>query len=732
MRNTATEKIMGLRRVRVLLIGLLLSALFISVFNAEEQKTVLTDSTDSTSSGSIRVTKSLRYDGNTIYFSDLSAYYKSLNVTKKDTVSFYAALFSDRKKTNRVSNVRKITFKEGMPTASTTFSNLNAGIYYVGEVDKNGNLIGTEKDKEDAADPFFVTYDKDKVKISGSTSKTSEVKMMNNYFDKPEGINYYAYVTVRKIYKNKDGQEKNSNKKFYFLLRRWVGNECSWIGSTSSPHVLKMKGKSRAEVSLPISMSSSKTSKISAVEVELDGNGEVQRTADGAIKAVSTWNVSYSNPSVKVSRNQATVPVITITNQEKGIVETGRSGNNSVALTLTKKVTYKGKPQAVNGVYYIGIFKSPDLSKKNLVTSVKPIALRNASQASRDPMTVNLASPAVKNGQITLYFAETDKDGNPLKSGSSTGYNISINGQKGNSYSVTFTADTPAVKVTVINDIIAGGETQTITLHLPDGFTGNIIRSDSNGYTAWGDTGSENNGDIDTEKKPATAASRIQQKGADGTALGKGASVEAAEKYLKSYKAETDPKGSSFNLLQLKAGKAKNNQLTLSWKKVSGAAKYVVYGNQCGVQNKYMKQAVVKKTSVVIRKVNKKKLKKGTYYKFILLALDKNNNVISTSKTVHAATTGGKVGNSGKVTTKAKKNKVSIKAKETFRLAGRQLPASKERKVKIHRKVKYESTNPKIASVSAKGVITGKKKGTCFVYAYAQNGVSRKIKVTVN
>ncbi|MBQ6360290.1 MAG: Ig-like domain-containing protein [Lachnospiraceae bacterium] len=45
--------------------------------------------------------------------------------------------------------------------------------------------------------------------------------------------------------------------------------------------------------------------------------------------------------------------------------------------------------------------------------------------------------------------------------------------------------------------------------------------------------------------------------------------------------------------------------------------------------------------------------------------------------------------------------------------------------------MKYEITNPKIASVSKKGVIKGKKKGSCYVYIYAQNGVSKKLKVIV-
>ena len=51
--------------------------------------------------------------------------------------------------------------------------------------------------------------------------------------------------------------------------------------------------------------------------------------------------------------------------------------------------------------------------------------------------------------------------------------------------------------------------------------------------------------------------------------------------------------------------------------------------------------------------------------------------------------------------------------------------------IKKHRVVKYESSNPKIATVSGKGVVKGKAKGKCNIYAYAQNGVSKTIKVTV-
>ena len=67
---------------------------------------------------------------------------------------------------------------------------------------------------------------------------------------------------------------------------------------------------------------------------------------------------------------------------------------------------------------------------------------------------------------------------------------------------------------------------------------------------------------------------------------------------------------------------------------------------------------------------------------------------------------------------------------DSLRLNAKAVKASKL-KVKMHRGMRYLSTNKKIASVSKKGIVKAKKKGTCYVYAYAQNGVYKKIKVVV-
>ena len=120
--------------------------------------------------------------------------------------------------------------------------------------------------------------------------------------------------------------------------------------------------------------------------------------------------------------------------------------------------------------------------------------------------------------------------------------------------------------------------------------------------------------------------------------------------------------------------------------------------------------------------------------KNIVKDYDAGGSVVSTSKAVYAATAGSKkVSNfkgvkvPGKVVKKARK----LKKGKSLKLKAKAVPQSKKLKVRKHRAVLYESSDINIATVSKKGVVKAKNKGTCYIYAYAQNGVYKKIKVTV-
>ena len=186
-----------------------------------------------------------------------------------------------------------------------------------------------------------------------------------------------------------------------------------------------------------------------------------------------------------------------------------------------------------------------------------------------------------------------------------------------------------------------------------------------------------------------------------------------------------DPKGSSFAALQPKAAGA-NRSVKLSWKKLSQADGYLVYGAACGKKMKLLADV-----SASVHSYQHKKLKKGTYYKYIIAAYQKKGGekrTIATSVSVHAATAGGKYSNPAAIKPVSGR-KLTLKCKKSKTL---QLTVKSSGKVRVHiAKIRYESDNEKIAAVSRKGKVMAKAKGSCTVYAYTQNGFCQKIKVTV-
>ena len=103
------------------------------------------------------------------------------------------------------------------------------------------------------------------------------------------------------------------------------------------------------------------------------------------------------------------------------------------------------------------------------------------------------------------------------------------------------------------------------------------------------------------------------------------------------------------------------------------------------------------------------------------------DKALAVSKTIHVATKGGKVGNNTKVKLSKKKLTLAVGKSKTVKTTLKKGSL----KVKNHRKAAWESGNIKVAKVNSKGKIKAVGKGTCYVYAYAQNGVCAKVKVTV-
>ncbi len=180
------------------------------------------------------------------------------------------------------------------------------------------------------------------------------------------------------------------------------------------------------------------------------------------------------------------------------------------------------------------------------------------------------------------------------------------------------------------------------------------------------------------------------------------------------------------------------NNLKTTWGKVSGADGYEVYAAAHG--NKYAKVKTIKgakKTTYTIKKIKGKKLRPAGSYKVAVKAyrvVKGKKQYVGTSLTMHT------VGKSNKTYTnpkrvKAAKKSVTLRAGKSKKISVKVTKQSSKKKLlktSLVPKLRYFSTNPKVATVAAKGgTIKAKKKGACMIYAVGANGVKTKIKVKV-
>ena len=197
-------------------------------------------------------------------------------------------------------------------------------------------------------------------------------------------------------------------------------------------------------------------------------------------------------------------------------------------------------------------------------------------------------------------------------------------------------------------------------------------------------------------------------------------------------------KTTGFRRLRARSVKQTKTSVTLQWNIIKDADGYFIYGNRCNTGTKsykYRKLATI--TGGDISTWTQKDLEKGTYYKYVVKAYRLVNGkkvVTDTSISVHAVTGGGKYGNAKAVSVTQignKKNvsKITLKMGKTAQIKAKEV--KKDKKIARHRKLCYESSNTKVATVTPDGLIRATGKGTCTIWVYAQNGVYKALKITV-
>ena len=195
-------------------------------------------------------------------------------------------------------------------------------------------------------------------------------------------------------------------------------------------------------------------------------------------------------------------------------------------------------------------------------------------------------------------------------------------------------------------------------------------------------------------------------------------------------------KTKGFGRLKVRSVNQTKTSITLEWSKLDGVDGYFVYGNRCNTRTKtykYQKLATVTNG----RTWTHKNLKKGTFYKYIVKAykiVDGKKVVTDTSASIHVITQGGKYGiarsvSVTKIGNKKNVSKITLKKGKTAQITAKEI--KKDKKIRHHRNLCYESSNTAVATVTPEGLIQAVGKGTCTIWVYAQNGVYAALTVTV-
>ena len=362
----------------------------------------------------------------------------------KGAYTFYVALFADSARTQKVSDVQKVTVT-GLGS-TTVFKNLEKGqTYYVGETDQYGQL-------KKSTIGLSVKYASKGVVTMSEKSKTTVIQ--NSYSSLPEGYRYTGTLTLTKKVTNTSGNASKVTETFYAGIYRTAD-----YSDTPTVVKLDLKDASSASVKRRILLSGTKDMVYYIAEVDADGN---RITDDSDF----TYTVSIDNPTVTVAKGANATA--TITNKTKATKAT---------LYITKKVYNGTAQQTVNETFYAGLFKDPQFTK----AYTKPIAMKLEGKSE---LTLKLSLNLGTSSSTKIYIAEVDADGNVIKDEKSFGYEIKMVNS-----TAEFTQDRREIQTIILNSVY--GTTTTSDWNTVLSSDGNDISSMDGGY--WGVSG---NGDI--------------------------------------------------------------------------------------------------------------------------------------------------------------------------------------------------------------------------------------------
>ncbi|MCD7744697.1 MAG: hypothetical protein LUI13_05340, partial [Lachnospiraceae bacterium] len=365
---------------------------------------VLTNTATSTTSYALTVTKQVYVGDYQVYAYDTTTgSYKA-----KGAYTYYVALFSDSARTKKVSDV--VSLDVSGFSGSVTFSNLKKdGVYYVSETDQYGIV-------KSSTSSLTIRYtNSGRVTMS---EKARSMAVQNVYSSLPGGYRYTGVLSLTLNVTDSSGAAEAVTNTFYLGIYRTSDYR-------DSPTIVKMSlsNASTVTVNRRILLSGENSMTYYIAEVDSSGN----RITDSSD---FSYVVSVNSPTVTITKGST--QSVTVTNKLKA---------TKVTLYLTKRVYEGTEAKAVSETFYAGLFKDEALTE----LYADPIALKleNASEKTLK-LTLNLGTAS----GVTIYIAETDKDGNVITNQRSFGYQIRIVNA-----TAAFTQDNLAIQTVLMNSV---------------------------------------------------------------------------------------------------------------------------------------------------------------------------------------------------------------------------------------------------------------------------------------
>lgn len=178
----------------------------------------------------------------------------------------------------------------------------------------------------------------------------------------------------------------------------------------------------------------------------------------------------------------------------------------------------------------------------------------------------------------------------------------------------------------------------------------------------------------------------------------------------------------------------KKDKIKISWNKEDGISRYEVYASYCGGNYPAKATKTTKSNSVTIKKIKGKKIDFSKNIKIYIAAYDATGKLVGKSLPAHFAGRDSKKYKNPKevvLSTKA----VTLLVDRTLNInASIKMEKGKKKALSAEHvgKIRYRSTNTKVATVDSRGNVTGINKGTCTIYVYARNGLANTLTLTVN